>query len=203
MATSSGNGIFYYWVSNDTTRSTTGNQWDNWTNSITTSDTGDSTVWVSWQGDTYVPVQTQIPQISAEEKRARAAQAKERDRRIKEEDQRKEKAEITAQALLEDLISEKQLKYYKETGRLIVKGRESDYVIKKEGGVFKVEKDKITDLCIHLREQYKYPRTDNVIALKLLLETDEQQFLKTANNHGEIGNSEMRKEILEMIRKAA
>ena len=34
---------------------------------------------------------------------------------------------------------------------------------------------------IHLNNQYKYPRTDNVIALKLAIDGDERKFNRQAN----------------------
>jgi hypothetical protein len=139
--------------------------------------------------------------------RAREAQRKIdnawRDIRIKEEEERKKKAELTAQELLEDLISKEQLEYYKETGRLLVRGRKHDYVVKRAGGVYKVEKDKVVDLCIHLREQFKYPVTDNVIALKLFIESDENSFLKTANSHGEVRKVEVLDWVKELVKRAA
>jgi len=112
---------------------------------------------------------------------------REEESRKREEELRKKKsmAEATARELLLDLIGEDQCKVYDETGRLFVKGREYDYVIKKNGGVQRIEKDKIIDLCVHLKKRWQFPDTDNVIALKLMLENDEDAVNRIANRVAE------------------
>ena len=101
-----------------------------------------------------------------------------------------EEAEQKAKDLLLDLIGEEQLEIYNETGRLLVHGHKYDYILQKDGFVKRVEKDKVVDLCIHLTNKHKYPETDNVVALKLLAETNEEEFNRLANNHGEHGRPE-------------
>lgn len=99
-----------------------------------------------------------------------------------------DKAEIKAQELLLDLIGADELAIYKKTGRLFVKGQRFDYIIRRDrmiGGLQRIEKDKISDLCVHLdRRKSDCPKTDNVIALKLAIEADENRVLRLANNHG-------------------
>lgn len=97
---------------------------------------------------------------------------------------RADKAEARARNLLLDLIGEDELKVYQETGRLFVKGNRYDYIVRKTGTIQRIEKDKLTDLCVHLASNHKCPKTDNVIALKLALESDEDEVLQLANNHG-------------------
>jgi len=96
----------------------------------------------------------------------------------------KDSAEKKAKDLLLDLIGEDELKIYEKTGRLFVKGKKFDYIVINGGKVQKIEKDKITDLCVHLAERSKYPPTDNVISLKLAIEAEEDKVLRLANNHG-------------------
>lgn len=96
---------------------------------------------------------------------------------IEDEDE----AEKTAKQLLLELIGEKELKVYEKTGRVLVKGEKYDYLLSKIGGVQRIKKDVIEDLCIHLEDKYKYPRTDNVIGLKLLIEANEEEFNEKAN----------------------
>ena len=140
-------------------------------------------IWMDWNQGYITPVQ---PQISNEEyQRQRAEYAKEQKARLDALQAERDKAEATACDLLLDLIGEEQFAVYKETGRLLVKGREVDYLITREGGFVKrIEKDKVVDLCIHLAEQSVMPRTDSVIALKLFAEADEYAFNKKANRHG-------------------
>ena len=224
--TSADKDVFYYWTSDSTSSTTTptSDVWYEWhtTDNVTgatTCSTVNDNIWESWHtGDqykiryevkeTHMPYKViTSPKKSSEEKRAVAAQRDInktwRDLRIQEEKERKERAELTAQELLLDLIGEQELAHYRETGRLLVRGRKYDYVIKKAGGVYQVEKGKVIDLCIHLREQYKYPDTDNVIGILLMIKVQEQVFLKTANSHGELRNDTIKDEILRLVEKAA
>ena len=210
-----------------TTSTSTDVVWSTWTSSDATSYSSTSTafsdnqnyVWRTWTSDvtevvTYHSNYSNVVQPTAwrdrrttEEKRAQKAQQTiEREwRKIKAQEfkEEKEHAELTAQKLLEDLISEEEMAVYKETGLLVVKGRKFDYVLRKGGGVYRVEKGKVCALvrsyCIHLREKYNYPETDNVIALKLFLEADEENFLGTANDNGETSNGQRREEILKLV----
>jgi hypothetical protein len=113
----------------------------------------------------------------------RQQRQEEHDRLEAERKAKTEKAEEVAQQLLASIIGEEQLKVYNETGRLMVKGEKADYILQKGGLVKMVEKDKIVDLCIHLRDKMSMPPTDNVVALKLMVEAEEDEFLKTANRH--------------------
>lgn len=133
--------------------------------------TNDQIVWHSWIEKHEV----------IQQRRAETAQRQ--INAISHEDKRNE-AEATAKELLLDLIGPDELKVYEETGRLFVKGRKFDYIVQKDGFVKQVKKDKIVDLCIHLKDKYKLPQTDNVIALKMAIEGSEKEVLKMANKHG-------------------
>lgn len=102
--------------------------------------------------------------------------------RITKMQKKREEAEAKAKDLLLDLIGENELAVYEETGRVFVKGRKHDYIVQKEGFVQQIQKDKVQDLCAHINKS-KYPLTDNVVAMKLLIEADEDKFLKIANRH--------------------
>jgi hypothetical protein len=172
-----------------------------------------TSAWVNWQTSEVKESEVRwvhkftSPKKSVERLRAEKAQREIgtiwRSMLMVEDKERKLLAELTAQQLLEDIISEEELAHYKETGRLVVKGRKFDYVVTKDVGVYKVDKDKVKDLCIHLKNRYKYPQTDNVIGLKLMIESDESLFLKTANDNGELRNELTKKRILELVGKAA
>jgi hypothetical protein len=222
--TSASDNIFYHWVrdsaDNGTTNTADTTIWHNWHNGGGTADTTttytniiytNSAVWRSWHSSaprhtvvlehSYMPV---IPKRSQEEERAIKTQRKINrlwsDIRIMEEHRRKELAELNALNLLEDLISDPvTLDHYKETNNLIVKGQQFDYVIQKGRGVYRVEKEKVVDLCIHLKQRSKFPATDNVVSLKLMIEGNEKLFLKTANNHGEIHSEHTKNKVLEMV----
>ena len=95
----------------------------------------------------------------------------------------KQQAEEKAVKLLESLIGD-EIEVYKKTGRIFVKGKKGTYIVRKGKFVQKIENDKIIDLCVHIKSSYKCPKTDNVIALKMLLENDEDHVLKLANRMG-------------------
>ena len=103
--------------------------------------------------------------------------------RITKMAKKREEAEAKAKDLLLDIIGESDLAVYEETGRVFVKGRKHDYIVQREGFVQQIQKGKIQDLCAHINKN-KYPLTDNVVAMKLFIETDEDKFLQIANKHG-------------------
>jgi len=98
----------------------------------------------------------------------------------------KEEAEAIAHDLLEDLLDDNQLEIYKNTGRVLVKGRKHDYIVRRHGTTIKrVGKNKVQDLCCHLSYPYKnqLPPTDDTIAKILAIKYDEEHFNKLANHH--------------------
>ena len=117
------------------------------------------------------------PEAVAERERA----AQERLNKQAEENKKKEQAEEVAQVLLGELIGEEQLEIYKETGRIVVNGRKHSYLIAKSGGVKRVERGKLVDLCVHVQQKILLPPTDNVIGLAMHIKADEKDFNKVAN----------------------
>lgn len=173
---------WYNWNTSSTSTCYTNNQiWNTWVNSSSTSTVSSATsdtstsdcVWYNWVTSNKVPNPIRNNEIRQERYRTQ-----------KDQIEKKKKAEEKALELLLDLIGKEQLEIYKKTGRLFVKGNKYDYIIQKSGFIKRVEKDKITDLCVHLSNRYKFPDTDNVIAMKLALEIDEDLVLKKANIHG-------------------
>ena len=179
--------------------------WDYWQGNITSSTAYDTSysgniIWYEWNDEAEVEwvgdAPSDIPKVKGVKRLARTQKYWQRleKRRIKARRKQMAKAEFyrrqrnaaeeKAKELLLDLIGEDQLKIYEETGRIFVKGRKHDYVVQKTGMVRRIEKDRIQDLCIHLRERTRFPETDNVIALKLLIEANEKTVEKMANKHG-------------------
>ena len=105
-------------------------------------------------------------------------------RNRREQNKLSEVAEIKAQDLLKDFIGEEELKVYNETGRLYVKGEKGEYIVRRGSTIQKIEGNKVIDFCVHLKNRGHFPPTDNVIALKFLLEEDENKVLKLANKRG-------------------
>jgi len=167
-----------------------------------------SDVWYTWTDHTTNSLDnhTQDPQVSqiiwrrwsedAERQFTRTIQGnaernEEEQRRIAESVRQQEEAhriraeaEEKAKQLLLDLIGEEQMEVYNRTGRVLVKGKKNDYIIQKEGFIRAVSKGKVTDLCAHLGNRHAYPDEDNVVAMKLFIEANEEEFLNLANKHG-------------------
>lgn len=170
--------------------------------------------WITWTSDStgsahapirstrYVPADNFVirnitPEKSVEQVRAEKAQ-QEINRiwaKIEREwyqAERKE-AEDRALELLGDLIGDDQLEIYRETGRLLVHGKKHDWLIRKEGIIAKVEKDKLVDHCVHLKRRSSFPPTDNVITLALRLKDDEKEVEKIANRMSTKNREELKK----------
>ena len=173
MATYNGTSatVWTSWVQYDSSSTTSSAYYDpTWTSWQTTSTTYYSAnttyVWRQWvqyeptQVITYeVPEQPeQIPYI---------APAPIDNSKWKELEKKKQEAEAKALDLLLDLIGEEQAKIFKETGNLLVKGEKFDWLLEKDGKVYRVEKDKVVQLCLHTTDRFKQPEADNVIALAL------------------------------------
>lgn len=173
-----------------TTASTSNNIiWKKWTEQSTSTTTisgSSNNIWYNWQQDDTEKYYNEYIQHPASAQRIENVRTEHVSAEHKQSNYIKQRiaAEKKALKLLLDLIGEKELQRYKKTGRLFVKGKKYDYVIRKKGFIHRIEKNKITDLCVHLDNRYKFPDTDNVIALKLAIENDETTILKLANNHG-------------------
>lgn len=166
--------------------------WDGWntatsTSATTTTSNDTWTVWVeddtTARGAVRVEHDREDPTPNQEDIEAARLNREEDENRYKELKAKKEAAEQKAKDLLLDLIGEEQLKVYEETGKLLVHGRQFDYIVQKSGFVKKIEKEKILDLCVHLKEKHAFPETDNVISMKLMLEEREEEVLRLANVH--------------------
>lgn len=197
----------------------TSSTWTNWTTCDSgTSTSSGNTVWVTWTSTNYTSTtsttagdyafvtwvtQEEPKRETREQRRAREAQARidaqvSIDRAKAVEDARKQ-AELTAQELLKDLITEEEMEVYMKTGRVLVKGNKHDYILTKgyQADVIKIEKGKVVDLkshnkkvkgisyCVHPVDQNKIPDTDKVIAMKIALESEEEAIMGRANARGD------------------
>jgi len=97
----------------------------------------------------------------------------------------REKSEEKALKLLGEIIGESDLEVYKKTGRLFVKGTDGDYVARRGQSLQKIEKGKVVDFCVHIDGRLQCPATDNVIAMKFLLEEDAKNVIRIANRLGD------------------
>jgi hypothetical protein len=178
------------WVNYETSNSTTSSTsydgvWYEWTTNASTTYTSTSsdTTWTQWVEVSYSGEETDEGYVSQEVVGYERDHSNNHYKKIQKE---RAAAEIKATELLEVLIGKEQVEVYKETGRVFLKGKKFDYHIIKGSGfnIRKIEKDKVRDLCIHLRDRSIYPATDNVVALLLALQDDEEGVLNMANDHG-------------------
>jgi len=95
-----------------------------------------------------------------------------------------DKSEETAIHTLREVISEKEFRKYIRYGFIIVKGKSGDeYQVYRNRSHTKVWRggEVIEEICVRIKSGKKIPPTDNVIAFKALIETDESSF-KTLGN---------------------
>ena len=184
--------------------------WQHWTSSTTATytSTGTDEVWYSWvcddssstdasttcSSETVWQSWTREYTIAACPNYGSKKSHKEIQARLRYQNQaeinkiwqnlKSQEAELTAQTLLEDLLDDNQLKIYRETGRVLVKGRRHDYIVRKSRTTIKkLNKNKVIDMCCHLDYRHKrtMPETDNTIAKLLAIKYDEKRFNKLAN----------------------
>lgn len=185
-----------------TSSATTTDTWRTWcgTSTSATSDSiyaSDCTItWSNWNKQHYTIAEERVltqeereaeELAVAEQREARWQQDLENQAKWEKLEEEKAAAEKVAKELLEIFIGKDQMKVYEETGRVFVKGKDCDYHIIRGSGynIRKIEKDRVKDLCVHLKDRNSMPETDNVIALLLHLKADEKKILELANDHGD------------------
>jgi len=164
--------------------------WGHWnTTSTTTSYTiYTDQIWTQWVNSEPVAIH-QIPVVGSNGPSVNSIRRalheneqrrRENQRRYEEMESKRASAEKKALQLVMDLIGEEQAKIYEQTGNLLVKGEHYDWLLKKEGKVYRVGKGKISLLCIHTENEHrrKQPETDNVIALALHAKFNEKEMEK-------------------------
>lgn len=191
---------WYYWCSDSTSDGTTGSSNGN-------SITADG-AWYYWNLKF-----TLIRNVKETEEEQEERLLKERERQLeanwsqllaqkqKEHKLKLEKmAEKKAIALLEQLLTPEEAKLYHQYGRVLVKGKNHDYLISKDTGhVRRIEKDRVIDLCMHMQNKERYAPSDNVICMKLFIENEEEEFNRRANYHGGWDLKEEEREFLRAI----
>jgi len=185
--TTSSSATWGYWNGGDGTSSTSGTVtaeecWGYWA-SVTYVSGGDVTVGEPRrETEEEKEARLERERQRAEEDRLRAEQAH---REFAEAQRKKAEAEVTAQELLEQLLTPEEFALYREHGRVLVKGKSADYLLSKTTGhIRRIEKGKVEDLCLHIRDKTEYAPSDNVIGMKLYIEAKEREFNQRAKNWG-------------------
>jgi hypothetical protein len=187
-----------HWVSNSTT-STTADTWDTWidcdatTTATSNYTTSTSTVWVQWTTSGQSGRRELVQRgVSPEERAAYERQQAEYRERQKAEAERYRAAKERAEGLLYEHLSDEQRAQIKRDKFFVVQGGKTGrkYKIKADGGLV-ANVHEMDDagavkrrLCAHLDHAANAPIFDHLLAQKLMLEHQEEQFLRVANDHG-------------------
>ncbi len=164
--------------------------WSNWmVNGTSTGTSISNTVWTQWNTHTVtykpyylppqrVPTPEEQEALRVAEEARRAEWARQEEVRKAEEAEAKRKARI----VLEEHLNDEQRKQLADNAWFEVVTAKATYRIRTgwSGNVDRIVDGRATDrYCIHPSESV--PHEDNMLAQKLLLEADEEAFLRIAN----------------------
>lgn len=197
--TSTATGTIWRVWSNSTaaTDTTSDGVWTTWTTAATSATSSvtvacENGVWTAWCDETGEPVSVYAgPSIPAglteEEREQRRIQAEERAQQLEEENRTLKKklkaANARAKKLLLQNLNKEQIKSFSRYKKFLVQAPSGRVYELRDGWAGNVEEIKdgkrIARFCIH--PGIKVPNCDNLLAQKLMLETDEERFRKIAN----------------------
>jgi hypothetical protein len=170
----------------NTITTTSNHIWTAWNSASTastmtiTSNGTDATTWTVWNEVVSAPAR----RISAEERRRWRAREQEQRRRHEEEQRERKEAEAKAETLLLKALTPEQREDYRRRKCFHLHTGGKRYRIERgwQGNVKLVDdaERQLASYCIHPRD-HRIPVADNLLAQKLLLEADEQEFRRIAN----------------------
>lgn len=184
--------VWNTWVTaSDTTtvNYSTNGVWQVWCDGIASTSATSSGVWVVWNAEYKVngSVVHQYQQHQAQpetEEQKQARLRREEEARLAEEARKKAEAESKrkAEELLVSQLNPVQRKQLKEMDAFMVELQMKRYKIRRGQRVLELDKDNkpVAQYCIHPSD-YQIPSADVMLAQKLLLEHDEDAFLRIAN----------------------
>lgn len=197
-ATNDTSGTWGYWVAAASTSSCTASDatWEVWVDTGTTCSTADTAtnVWVKWTtcaGVTSSPAYTvarhATPPVITPEERARLdAEVKRRAEEYAVAEAARKEADKRAEELLVAHLDGEQKKQYRRDRSFTMRARDGRrYRVRRawSGHVSRLDDagKEVERLCCH--PKVAVPLPDNQLFAKLMLETDPEQFLRTANRH--------------------
>lgn len=186
-ATSTATAVWGQWCEDEYSISTaTGDCWGHWTTATAASTTTATMVWRMWSSETtqvrYVPYTPPAPtQAELDVQRRRADEWK---KKAEEEKKLREAAEKRATELLLQCLNAEQRASFKKDGRFkVVAGDGAAFEIEygSHGNVKELDKkgNRVAAWCANVPSNL--PFGDNVLAQKLLLETNPKEFRRIAN----------------------
>jgi len=198
-AASTTNGTWYSWAGNSggSVASDTYRVWGTWVGTTATTDNiaTNQSPWFTWVISYPVQVAAMTKPETAEEKTkrleaeaaAKKAYQKELDRmeaERKERARREKESADKAMRLLKEFLDERQRKQLEADKHIDIVGSKGTvtYRIDIDGRVYELADAtrKVASFCIHSKDMC-YPAGDEILAKLLMLQTNEDLFLKTAN----------------------
>ena len=146
-----------------------GNAWTSWNEQWLQTAATSQTVWTNWNIANYTPAATMPVEHTAPDFAA-----------IKAQNEKLEAARKRAKEFLVEHLDADQRESYQRSEMFIVETpKKNRYALHYRHNPKKLNGDKpVTSYCIHT---YGVPREDELLGFKLLLEANEDEFLKTAN----------------------
>jgi hypothetical protein len=183
------NGAWYAWMDGTSATSSNDTTWNWWTaDSGTTA--GDA--WNNWMFLGSSSAASDVPTIQAEprtleltpdELERREQRRLEAEERSRERERKQAEANDKAEELLRSMLTQEQLGQLDAMAAFEVTTERAKYRIKRgrSGNVkeLNVDGQVVASYCIHPRE--RVPDADTMLAQKLMLESDEAEFLRIAN----------------------
>jgi predicted protein tyrosine phosphatase len=163
--------------------------WTQWTTNAGTAAIGTNNVWTTWQNNTassntvYPQRYAQPAPLTAEQIAEQEARFAKLERRRKREVRQRQIAELRAQRLLHELLTDEQAKEYAERKSFHVRVRDRTFRINRglAGNITEIDEagNQLAKYCVHLYGQE--PTEDSMVAQLLMLQTDLAEFERRAN----------------------
>ena len=178
------------WTDTSSGTSTTSAIWATWVDSTSTSATTE-TIWVQWSSGTsgngsvtYADDSYSAPPETEEQQQARLERQRQRQEELEVARLQREAAARKAKELLREILDAKQREQFDKTEWFFVIGQSGKrYRVRHgwAGNIDEVTEDDmvVASYCIH--PQSRVPIEDSMLVQKLMLETDEDRFVKIAN----------------------
>lgn len=180
--------IWCAWTCASDSTATNGEPWVIW-NTGGTSASSTDTCWIQWNTRVKTAVYTPARRSAEEIERDRIAaeqRAKEREKERKEREERQRAAVARSTELLREWLDEKERERFDKHKRFHVvtaSGRRYEVdCTKRQHNVFELDEKgkRVVEHCIYANA-FDLPLPDNALAQKLLLETNEDEFRRIAN----------------------
>jgi hypothetical protein len=176
---------------NTTTGTNIGNEWTQWIQQPdgTGIEVTVKLTWDAWVGTTYPSTIEETDeqrearlQREEEARQERERREAERKEQLRKQEEERALAQAKATELLREVLTEKQLAEYEKSKQFtVIAASKKRYVIRESGAPLEVDKEgkTLASYCIH--PSTWFPKQDIMLGHKLMLEDDEENWLRIAN----------------------